>query len=290
LTIPLGSREKQTKTWITKDFHVHERHSGDAPGASVDGFCRVAEERGIDEICFASHLIISGTDIDLSIPTDLIPEYFEEIEAANAATPVKLRVGLEVDYFPEDERRLASILDDHSFDLVLGSLHYIRGYDIGSRMGTADFFAGRPIHEALDVYYDGWREAVESGLFDVMAHPDYFRRFLHLTRRHPPSFEEYGSTVFEAIDSLKSYGVGVEVNSSGYRHGIGDCYPIINFLRAVREAGIWEVTLGSDAHTIEGLGMRLEEAVRRLEAAGYSHLCVYEGRRNRKVSLAEVNR
>jgi len=36
--------------------------------------------------------------------------------------------------------------------------------------------------------------------------------------------------------------------------------------------------------------MRLEEAVRRLEAAGYSHLCVYEGGRNRKVSLAEVNR
>jgi len=288
LTISMGSREKQPKTWITKDFHVHERHSGDAPGASVDGYCRVAEERGIDEIGFATHLIITGPDTDYSIPTALIPEYFEEIEAAQAATRVKLRVGLEVDYFPEEERRLASVLDDHPFDFVLGSLHYIGGYDIGSRRGSAAFFSGRPIDEALDIYYDGWREAVESGLFDVMAHPDYFRRFLHLTWPDPPAFEEYGSTVFEAIDSLKSYGVGVEVNASGYRHGIGDCYPTLGFLRAVREAGVWAVTVGSDSHTVEDLGMRLEEAVRRLEEAGYSHLCVYEGRRNRKVSLAEV--
>jgi len=284
----MEGREKEPVTLITKDLHVHERHSSDAPGATVEGYCRVAEERGIDEIGFATHLIIAGPDTEHGISPDLIPEYFDEIEAAQASTRVKLRVGLEVDYFPGEERRLASLLDYHPFDFVLGSLHYIRGYDIGSRSGVVDFFSGKGIEEALDVYYEGWKEAVESGLFDVMAHPDYFRKYLHLTRHHLPAFEEYGSAVFEAIDSLRSHGVGVEVNTSGYRHGIGDCYPVLGFMRAVREAGVEAVIIGSDTHVIEGLGLRLEEAVKRLEAAGYSHLCVYEGRRNRRVALADV--
>ncbi len=284
----MESRGEKSEIFVTKDFHVHEHHSSDAPGATVEGYCRIAEGRGMDEIGFATHFIIAGPDIEHGISTNLIAEYFEEIEAAQASTDVKLRVGLEVDYFPGEERRLATVLDEYHFDFILGSLHYIHGYDIGSKSGSIDFFSGRSVEEALGVYYGGWREAIESGLFDVMAHPDYFRKFLHLTRHLHPAFEEYGSTVFEAIDSLKSYGVGVEVNSSGYRHGIGDCYPLLEFMSAVREAGVDAVMIGSDAHAIEGLGVKLDEAVKRLEAAGYSHVSVYEGRRNRRLPLAEV--
>ena len=288
MTRQMEGRVKELETLVTKDFHVHERHSSDAPSATVEGYCRVAEERGIDEIGFATHFIIAGPDTDHGISPDLIPGYLDEIEAAQSSTDVKLRVGLEVDYFPDEERRLASVLDEYPFDFVMGSLHYIRGYDIGSRSGSVAFFSGRRIDEALDLYYEGWKEAVECGLFDFMAHPDYFRKYLHLTRHPLPSFEEYGSTVFEAIDSLRSYGVGIEVNTSGYRHGIGDCYPVPGFLRAVRDAGVEAVIIGSDTHTIEGLGLRLEEAVKRLEAAGYSHVCVYEERRNRRLALADM--
>ena len=288
MTRSMEGRGREPQTFVTKDFHVHEYHSSDAPGATVAGYCRVAEERGIDEIGFATHFIIAGPDIEHGISPDLIPEYFEEIEAAQASTDVKLRVGLEVDYFPGEERRLATVLDEYPFDFILGSLHYIRGHDIGSRSGSIAFFSGRRIEEALGVYYDGWREAVESGLFDVMAHPDYFRKYLHLARHLHPTFEEYGPTVFGAIDSLRSCGVGVEVNSSGYRHGIGDCYPLLEFMRAVREAGVDAVIIGSDAHAVQGLGVKLDETVRRLEAAGYSHVSVYEGRRNRRLPLDDV--
>ena len=278
------------QTVITKDFHVHERHSNDAPGATAAAYCRVAEERGIDEMCFTTHFIIAGPDTSNSISPTLLPEYFEEIEDAQASTAVKLRVGLEVDYFPEEERRLASVLDEYPFDFILGSLHYFRGYDIGSRRGSVAFFTSRPIGEAIDTYYGGWGEAVESGLFDVMAHPDYFRKYLRLTRPEPVAFEEYGPAVLDAIDSLRGYGVGIEVNASGYRHRIGDCYPVIGFLKAAREAGIKAVTIGSDSHTVGGLGAHLEEAIVRLEEAGYDHLCVYRGRKNRKLSLDEVRK
>lgn len=275
-------------TWISKDYHVHESHSSDAPGATVEKYCRVAERRGIDELAFTSHFIISGPDWEFGLRPHQIQGYLEEIEAVQETTEVALSRGIEVDYFPKEERVLERILDDHEFDFILGSLHYINGIDIGSRRGFPRFFGGRPFEESLNIYFDGWRDAVESGLFDAMAHPDYFRKYLHLTRPEPATWEEYGTTVYEALDSLRSHGVGIEVNSSGIRHGIGDVYPVQGFLEAALEAGVDRVTVGSDCHTVDDLGLNTQKALSRLEDAGYGHLCVYEMRRNRKVSLSDV--
>jgi histidinol-phosphatase (PHP family) len=271
-----------------KDFHVHEHHSGDARAAPVEGYCRIAEEKGVDEIGFATHLIIAGPHVRFGVQPNLIPEYFEEIEAAQASTKIKLRVGLEVDYFPEEERRLASILDEYPFDFILGSLHYIQGYDTGSKDGFAAYSNGKRIEDVLNGYYDIWKKGVESGLFDIMAHPDYFRRPLYQINPSLPTFDSYGSTVFEAIDSLKSYGVGVEVNTSGYKHGVEDCYPILGFLKAVKEGGVETVTIGSDSHALEQLGMRLDKAVKRLEEAGYDHISIFSGRKSRSLGLIDL--
>jgi histidinol-phosphatase (PHP family) len=276
------------KTWIRKDFHVHESHSSDAPLATVEKYCRVAERRGIDEICFTTHLILTGPDVQHGISPEKIPGYLKEIQVAQENTNVKLRSGFEIDWFPEVERQIEAILGEYPLDYSLGSMHYVRGVDIGSRRHSPAFFLGRPLVDALDIYYEDWGRAAESGLFDVMAHPDYFRKFLGLTHEMPVSWEDYGSSVYDAIDLLKSYDVGMEVNSSGRRHGIGDVYPILGFLKAAREAGVEKVVVGSDCHTIEGLGVNTVKAVDRLREAGFGHLCVFEGRRNRKISLSDI--
>jgi len=275
-------------TWIAKDYHVHESHSSDAPGATVERYCRMAEARGIDEIAFTTHLIIVGPDVDVGVTPSQIPDYLEEIQGARDSTSVELRAGLEVDYFPEEEGRLGRVLDEHPLDFVLGSLHYIRGYDIGTRRGSVDFFGGRLLEDALDVYFTGFREAVESGLFDAMAHPDYFRKHIRLTHEEPVTWERYGTAVYEAIDSMKSSRVGFEVNSSGWRYGVEGVYPVDGFLRAARDAGVDNVTVGSDSHSVDGLGVNTLMAVQRLEEAGYSHICVFEGRKNHRVSISEI--
>lgn len=278
----------QPVTWIKKDYHVHESHSSDAPGATVEKYCRMAERRGIDEIAFTTHLIVTGPDMEIGVAPERIPKYIEEIQRAQEGTKVRLKMGLEVDYFPREERRIERILDENPLDIVLGSLHYVRGIDIGTRIGSLIFFRSRSVEEALDTLFVEFRKAIESGLFDVMAHPDYFRKYLHLSRLEPVKWEEYGQAVYEAIDSLRFYDVGVEVNSSGWRHGINDVYPILGFLEAIQEAGVDKVTLGSDSHSIEDLGADTVKAVKQLEEAGYAHMCIFKGRRNRKISLDDV--
>lgn len=271
------------------DYHVHEHHSGDARDAYVEGYARRAEELGLDEIALTTHLIIKGPDKNVGINPGDIPDYLEEIDQAQDETKVRLLSGLEVDYFPEEERLLEKILDEHAFDVVLGSTHFINGCDIGSREQNEAFFQDRPPSEATDEYYSVWRKAVESQLFDVMAHPDYFRKYIHLFRE-PLTWGEFGSEVSEAIYTLSDYDVGIEVNTSGYRHGMGDSFPLTEFLRKAKKVGVNTVTVGSDCHIIENLGYRISHAMDKLRKAGFNYISVFKDRRNKKEPIKMVSR
>lgn len=262
------------------DYHVHERHSRDAPGATLPAIIQVAEERGIMEIALTTHLIVSGPDVRLGVQMDELDEYFLDIEKAQEDTGVVLRAGLEVDYFPGEEKRLEKIIDEHPLDFILGATHYINGVDVGSSVEAGGFFMGRPLREAADEYYTVWRMAAESGLFDVLAHPDYWRKFLHTARSEPAAFEEYGSVYREALRVLAEEGVGFEVNTSAARAGLTDFYPAQGFLRAACESGVTTVTVGSDAHTPSALGCRLGEAAANLRRAGFKSIYTFKGRRN----------
>jgi histidinol-phosphatase (PHP family) len=142
----------------------------------------------LEEICFTTHLIVAGPDVASGIDPDEISEYFEEVERAREEAGVRLKVGLEVDYFPGEERRIEAILEEHPFDIILGALHIVEGCDLGYRHGAYRFFSTRLLAKALKTYFRWFRKAVESGLFNVMAHPDYFKRYFPIMGLElPPS-------------------------------------------------------------------------------------------------------
>ncbi len=271
------------------DYHVHERRSRDASTALIPGYIVQAEARGVHEICFTNHFITIGPDVAISIKEEEIAGYIEDVHKARETTKIRLLAGLEVDFFPGEERHIEKLLDDHDLDFVLGSTHYINGVDIGSQMQAKGYFNGRRIREAADEYYSTWRRAIETGLFDVMAHPDYWRKYLHFFGKSAP-WGEYGSNVFEALQSAADNEVGIEVNTAGERAGTGHFYPIQEFLVAAYEAGLKNVTVGSDSHTAGTLGYRLEEAARMLSVAGFKEMSSFEKRRSRRTPIAEMLR
>jgi histidinol-phosphatase (PHP family) len=270
------------------DYHVHESHSRDASGASIQSIIEAAEAKGVEEIAFTSHLILEGKDIHLGVQLDELDGYVKQFEEAQRDTHVRLLAGLEVDYFSSQERRIEDIIDEHPLDYVLGSTHYINGVDIGSRVEARGFFAGRPLEEAADEYFSVWKAAVESDLFDSMAHADYWRKFLHLARVDPADWSEYGVVVAEAIDSLVSHGVGVEVNTAATRHKLEGFYPVKGFLEAVYRAGVRKMTMGSDAHSPEDVGYMIPEAAMLLKEVGFKHVSTFKNRINSSISLNRI--
>lgn len=261
------------------DYHVHESFSVDARYATVESYINAAEIRGIEEIAFTTHQIITGPFSHFGVQLSEIPEYIDKIHQLDNSTDIKLRVGLEVDYFADKEKQLEALIEEYPFDFVLGSTHFIGRYDVGSKLDAPRFFADRILFEVASEYFDVWRMAIESGLFDVMAHPDYWRRFLYLVKPGPIEFSDYGN-VLESIDSLASYGVGIEVNTSGRRHEHGIQYPSREFLEAVLKAGVDKITLGSDSHSPNHLGYWIPEAVDMLREIGFKHISSFKSRKN----------
>jgi histidinol-phosphatase (PHP family) len=274
---------------VLMDYHVHDYRSRDAPGAKIEDYVKRAEKIGVNEIAFTTHLIVSGPNTSTSIRPEEIPEYLDNIWSAAADTDVTLRTGFEVDYMPEHERRIDRLINEYCLDFVLGSVHEVNGFSIGTEKTSRSFFAGRSLTGAIDEYFGLWRQAIESEIFDVMSHPDYFRKHIN-TLGIQASWDEYGAQVYNAIDCLRSYGVGFEINTSGYRHGIEDKFPVDEFIQAAKEAGVRSITLGSDSHFVETLGYRLITAASQLSDDGFKTVSVYKDRREDRVPLSRLIR
>ncbi len=261
------------------DYHVHESRSRDARESTIPLYIEVAEAKGIEEVCFTTHLITTGPDVELGIRDHEIEGYIDEIHELNETTDVLLKPGLEIDYIPGDQSRIERILNEYNWDFILGSVHLVGKWDVGSRRRSPGFFEGRPLVEATSEYYALYKDAIETGFFDMMSHPDYWRRYLHQMHAEVACWEDYSDTCLEAIDTLKSYDVGVEVNTSGRRHEHGVQYPIREFMVAVYDAGIGKVNIGSDSHLPEHLGYWLLEAVEMLKGIGFKHITSFKGRK-----------
>jgi histidinol-phosphatase (PHP family) len=272
------------------DYHVHDSFSRDAPEASLESIIEIGEKKGLEEICFTSHLIVEGPDKKLGLQPNEIETYIENILKNDDDTIIKLRIGFEVDYFPEKERYIEKLLEEYSVDFILGSTHYINGIDIGSRIGAKKFFKDRQLSEAIDEYFTTWSQAIYSGLFDVMAHPDYWKKFLIDENKGQINWKNYGDEVYSAIFALADNDIGFEVNTSAVRGGWDSFYPLKEFLRHAKEYGVEKVTIGSDTHSPENLGHELPNAVKQLEEAGFQFISVFSKRKDGKIPIDQVTK
>ncbi len=110
-----------------------------------------------------------------------------------------------------------------------------------------------------EAYYREVVGAARSGLFNTIAHLDYYRKYGELY--YGPSVHQahrpYMSEVFLA---LKDSGTSLEVNTAARRKGLNSFYPQTETINAARRAGVDVIHLGSDAHAPDQVGADFEEA------------------------------
>ena len=266
------------------DYHVHLRpDEADAgPGeyftaANAERYREAAEERGIGELGVAEHIHRFTQSLEVwqhpwyrQWATDDLDDY-----AAFVREETDLRLGLEVDYLPGREDRLASLLERYDWDYVVGSVHFVGehavdvddvSFDVWRHAATADQVWRR--------YFETLAEAARSGLFDILAHPDLVKVWgpgRPRPDRDPRFFYE------PAVEAMAETGVAVEVSTAGLRKPVGEIYPSRALLEMVADAGC-PVALSSDAHRPEHLGHEYERAVELLAEVGIRELCVFDRR------------
>lgn len=269
------------------DYHVHLRRDDEDPEyrttANVERYLAVARERGIDVLGVSEHVHRFRRALDVwqhpfwrSSATDDIDTYCRFVREE---TPLKL--GIEADFVPGREDRMATLLDEQDWDYVVGSVHFIRDgavdmegdWDVWTTAGEPDAVWAR--------YFETLGEAARSGMFDILAHPDLVKVWGPSRPRPEGDLRRFYD---RAMDGIADSDVAIEVSTAGLRKPAGEIYPAPAFLEMCLEAGR-PVALSSDAHLPDQLGHRYEEAVELLRGMGVAEIAVFEGRERRMEPL-----
>jgi histidinol-phosphatase (PHP family) len=269
---------------LLTDYHLHLRPDElDASPAeyftseNVDRYLEVAAEAGIAELGasehvhrFADALAIWDHPFWRQNATDDLTAYCEFVRS----TP--LRLGIEMDYVPGREDRIAAMLDAHDFDYVVGSVHFLGegavddpDYDVWSFDGDPDRLWKR--------YFETIAETARSGLYDILAHPDLIK---YWGNRRPRPTRDPRFYYEPAIEAIAETGVAVEVSTAGWRKPVDELYPADAFAEMCVDAGA-VFALSSDAHVPEDVGHGYDRAVEVMRGWGVEELCVFDRRKRR---------
>jgi histidinol-phosphatase (PHP family) len=274
------------------DYHLHLRP--DEPGTTAERFFTranferyraAASERGIAELGVSEHVYRFEQALEvwrhpfwLANARDDLDVYCEFVREET-----DLRLGIEADFVPGGEDRMANLLQARDFDYVIGSVHFLRDEAIDME----DYSVWGKSHSPEEIwrrYFETLGEAARSGLFDILAHPDLVKVW---GRDRPVPDSDLRRYYELAIDGIAESGVAVEVSTAGLRKRASEIYPAPAFLEMCLEAGA-PVALSSDAHRSEDVGADYDQALELLAAAGVQELCVFE-QRERRLQRIEPN-
>jgi histidinol-phosphatase (PHP family) len=268
------------------DYHLHLRSDDlDATAAehftqaNAERYRRVASERGIAELGVSEHVYRFEQALEVWRHPFWLLNAHDDLDAycAFVHEQTDLRLGIEADFVPGREDRMANLLEARDFDYVVGAVHFVdeEAVDMDDHSVWEQRHAHpRSAEEIWRRYFQTLGEAARSGLFDVLAHPDLVKVWGRERPRPEGDLRHYYELAMEGIAESQ---IAVEVSTAGLRKRVGELYPAPEFLQMCVEAGA-RVALSSDAHRPQDVGADYEQALELLERSGVGELCVFERR------------
>jgi len=269
---------------VLTDYHLHLRPDDEGAAAedyfterNVDRYLEAAEERGIGELGVSEHIHRFEQALEIWDHPFWRENAIDDLDAyCGFVRTTPLRLGIEADFIPGAEDRIASLLEAREFDYVVGSVHFLGdravdhlGFDVWEDGGDPDRVWSR--------YFETLAEAARSGLFDILAHPDLVKVW---GKARPYPDRDLRFYYEPAVEAVAESGIAVEVSTAGLRKPVGEIYPAPEFARMCLDAGA-EFALSSDAHLPEDVGYGYDRAQEFLAGIGVERICVFEGRERR---------
>ena len=267
------------------DYHVHLRpDEQDTPperyftAANAERYRVAAEEQGIAELGVAEHVHRFTAALGVwehpwwrAWARDDLDDY-----CAFVREETDLRLGIEADFVPGREDRMANLLEDRPWDFVVGSVHFLRDDSLDTEEHSV-WARGASPERVWRRYFETVAESARSGLYDIVAHPDLVKVWGDRALRPEGDLRRYYEP---AVEAFAETGIAVEVSTAGLRKPAGEIYPARPFLEMVLDAGC-PIALSSDAHEPGQLGYRYEQALELLDELGARELSVFENRTRR---------
>jgi histidinol-phosphatase (PHP family) len=263
------------------DYHTHHYRCGHAEGELAE-YVEAAINAGLDEIGLSDHSPIYhlGSDPHPRPHTAMsqldLPHYMVEIQSVQQrfADQITVRLGVESDYVLGWDEHYRALWQQYPLDYVIGSVHWLGTWSIFN----PELPRGRTAADVYDEYLHTTQAAARSGVYNIIGHLDCLKTAGHIL--------DFGITPLleETVRVLAECNVVVELNTSGWRKSIADCYPRAELLACCHHYGV-PVTLSSDAHAPSQVASGYDRAINLLRDIGYREIAIFEQRTRRMVPL-----
>lgn len=263
------------------DFHLHSSFSGDSD-TTPEQVIEAGIQAGLSALCFTDHYDADYPydDVCFDLDTDA---YFARLSWLQSiyGERISVGIGVELGLQPHLGPLYCSFVEHYPFDFIIGSTHLVERMD----PYYSSFWDGMSADEGIRKYLEITLENIRVfDNFDVYGHLDYIIRYVPDEVRKF-SYGDYADLVDEILRLLITKGKGIEVNTGGYKAGLGVPNPCPDILRRYRELGGEILTIGSDAHMAEFVGSYMDEAQDVLRACGFRYFTLFKGRKAEFVSL-----
>ena len=221
------------------NYHTHTWRCNHAQGTERE-YIEAAIQSGIKILGFSDHspyCFKDGYKSRIRMTPEQLSEYIRTLEGLREEYKgqIELHIGLEAEYFPGLFPDLLALLEEHPVEyLILGQ------HRLGD--GVGEFYCGteNTDESLLSRYCDQCMEAMNTGLFTYIAHPDIFN--------YVGDDAVYCRHMSELCREANRCQMPVEVNFAGLREGIW--YPNPLFWEIAAEEGCTAI-FGIDAHAPE---------------------------------------
>ena len=244
------------------DLHNHTILCNHATG-SVDEYVQRAIELGIDEYGFADHA-----------PMNYDPKYRMNISQKQQYEKWVLDA-------KEKYKDKIKVLLGYEVDYLTGSVHFLKnksdmwGFDNPEFIGV---YKSKDIDTIWAEYFDAIKSMAKTQLFDIVGHLDLIKVFKFLPKK------DIRLIAKETLKEIKKSNMVLEINPAGLRKPICETYPSKQLLELAYEMDI-NITFGSDAHEIDQVGFKYDEAVALAKEIGYSKCVTFENREKQIISF-----
>jgi len=243
----------------------------------MEEYGRKAEQKKIEEVGFSDHIFLKHLGSYSDFLVNAMPVYVQDFLVFKEKVGMPVKLGVEVDFFPDIIEKMRVFISEYPFDYVIGSVHVI-GEWIIDEPSAKDEYSRRDPFQIYDEYFRLVREMCGCRLFDVIGHPDLIKIFG--TRPKEDLTQIYEDTA-ETIARSK---MCAEINAKGVDRPCREIYPGEQFLKILYDHDV-PIVFGSDAHEPNDLGRNLEEAVRLAKKVGYVEACRFSCREKELVKI-----